>query len=123
MNYLTDEDRNKFYDYLYKWQKRLGLEHWSIRRTAKKTKNMAMCVFDDPEHKMVKVLLGNNWHSCPVTDHNLESTAVHEILHILLHDLIEHARTKPKDDIGIAKEEHAVINRLEQIIIGLPDHK
>jgi hypothetical protein len=85
---------------------------------------MALVQFDtDKSHKSCSVLLGNNWRSMPVTSHNLEATAVHELMHILLYDLIEYARTHPEDESGILEKEHEVVNRIEQIVIGLPVHK
>jgi hypothetical protein len=120
-NFLTDEDRDKFYEQLRYWQRELGLTDWSIRRSNKATKNMAEVNWEaDSTHKMCSVRLGNNWKSMAPSDQNITSTALHEILHILLHDLIECSKENPFRDDEIAKKEHEVINRLEHCIVGLP---
>lgn len=116
-NNLTPEDRDKFYGYVKDWQIKLGLQKWNLVRDNRKTSNLSEVHFDaDDSHRLAKIRLGNNWKSTAVTEHNLESTAFHELLHILLHDLIEHSRAHPFEEDKIREKEHEVINSIENLM-------
>jgi len=52
-----------------------------------------------------------------ITDEILDATALHEVLHVFLHDLMAAAQD-PKSSIEeIEKQEHRIINRLEQLLL------
>src|ERR1700744_5636969 len=100
-NELSEEDCTYFDSYVQKWQQRLNLSDWRIERSARRSKaNMCDLKFDE-DARLVTYRIGISFGSTPVTPESLESTALHECLHILLHDLLE--------AFSYARE-HAVIN-------------
>lgn len=104
--------------YVYQWQQKLGLNKWYLAKTRKNTKNMAECHFDPEKlHKLCAINIGNSWEISP-TDHNLELVACHEVLHVLLYDLVEYAKSFPQDVQGILEKEHEVVNILEKTLVG-----
>lgn len=72
---------------------------------------MACVSFHDPARLAVYRL--GCWGEEKITPESLEKTAVHELLHILLHDLIATAENKNND---IEAAEHRVVNVLEQLL-------
>jgi hypothetical protein len=115
---LTPEDAESFWAHLRRWQLKLGLAGWRITRSPKPAKNaMAMMANWDWRQQQVSCRLGLDWRSSEVTQKSLEQTAVHELLHVLLHPLIEVAKTPGVDEESIAAAEHNVINTLEALLV------
>ena len=119
---LTPEDAEAFWSYLRLWQNKLGLAGWRITRSPKAAKG-SMAEMDKFDWRQQQVLcrLGLDWKSSPVTPVTLEQTAVHELLHVLLHPLIEVAKTPGVDELSIAAAEHTVINTLEGLLVPIKD--
>lgn len=117
-NVVDPDAAERFWNYLYAWQRRLGLQGWRIVRSPVEAKAaMAQMCRLDRTQRQVTARLGTMWKATPVTDVNLERTAVHELCHVLLADLIALAqdqRTSPED---LACAEHAVINTLEELLV------
>jgi hypothetical protein len=109
VNELTPEDCEAFDKYVAKWQRNLSLMDWRIERSSKRSKRyMAEVSFDD-EARLATYRIGVSFGSAKVTPDSLERTALHEVLHVLLHDLLG----TPDD-----ATEHRVINVLEKIFMG-----
>ena len=109
-NLLTVEDCAEFDRYILKWQKLLNLSDWRIERgNGQSAKNMAEVCFD-PGARMAVYKVGQSFGATPVTPTTLEETAVHELLHVLLFDLLQCA---PGELEGA---EHRVINVLEKLL-------
>jgi hypothetical protein len=104
---------------IFGWQERFGLLKWSLVRSTVPSKYMAEGVFERyKSHKIAKIKIGTDWKSTEPSDDNISSVACHEVLHVLLYDLIEYAREHPYDSAGIMEKEHEVINALERAIHG-----
>lgn len=107
-NELTDEHCAAFDGYVQKWQRLLNLSDWRIERAARRSKRaMAEVSFDKPA-RLATYRIGVSFGACEVTPDSLERTALHEVLHILLHDAL--------DEPGEASE-HRVINVLEKLLM------
>lgn len=104
---VTAADLKEFDTFVAKWQKRLNLSDWRIERAHRRSKAMAEVSFND-EARLASYRVGANFGAEEVTADSLERTALHELLHVFLHD----ALTAPSD-----ANEHRVINVLEKLLM------
>jgi hypothetical protein len=116
---LTHEHVAAFSGYVKDWQARLGLQGWRITVSQKHAKagNMAEVAEIDTPALLAAIKLGKDWKGYPVTPHSLEQTAVHELLHILLHELVEQAQSKAVTHDELQTAQHRVINVLETLLV------
>lgn len=111
---ITQEHRSKFAFSLERWQGELNLSDWRIRLQEKPAKKTVMAEVDiDLEARVAKVFISTHWKVEP-TDRELDDTALHELLHIMLKPLLE--VSKGKSEIIIGSVEHSIINTLERIL-------
>lgn len=59
--------------------------------------------------------LSINWESQKVTKTFLKYCALHEVLHLLLADLVEVGKYRQSTDADFTRAQHAVIRRLENV--------
>ena len=115
-NRPTDSQIAEFDSYIVKWQTELGLLGWRIERGKKSAQKGAMAEVEcQPEPRLAVYRIGD-WGGEEITSESLCKTALHEVLHILLFDLIEVARDSKSDDVALSATEHTVINVLERLI-------
>lgn len=119
---MSPEDRELFGSYLNHWQARLGMKDWRIAFDSKPASRGTMAeVFKfDLEARTAKIRLGKDWGNEPITPENLSKTALHELLHVLFHEMLELARN-PDMEAPMRSAEHRVINILEQVIDDSPN--
>lgn len=111
-NIPTPGDALLFDQYVRKWQVLLSLGDWRIEKGLKPARNaMASVEFNDAARLAVYRL--GDFGSEKITPESLERTAVHELLHIVLHDLI--AAAQDKDD-NLEAAEHRVVNLFERLL-------
>lgn len=114
-NPVSPSDALIFDGYVVKWQARLNLNDWRIERGASPAKNaMASVEFNDPA-RLATYRLGD-FGAEAITPKSLETTAVHELFHIVLHDLVNAAINRFEPD-QIEAAEHRVINLFEKILL------
>lgn len=114
----TEQQAAEFAGYVRAWQAKLGLIDWRINVTSKRAKSCMAQMFKwDLGQRQVVCQLGDAWREAPPDSNALEQTAVHELLHVLLHELIETAKTPGVTDEAIASIEHRVINVLEPLLV------
>jgi hypothetical protein len=116
-NYTTPDDANVFWGYLDEWQVKLGLSDWRIDKSPKPSRYLAEMTNWDWGQRKVTCRFGNNWRKTQITKANLEQTAVHELLHVLLHELISASKYGGSSDVDLESVEHAVVNRLERLLV------
>ena len=118
MSDVATADAAKFSDFCVHWQERFALTDWRLtvseRRARRKV--MAEVAAQDLEQRMVTIRLGKSFAPHPVNDDTLNQTACHEMLHVLLHELIETAKKDPEDEDVLRSAEHRVINVLERLL-------
>jgi hypothetical protein len=112
-NLPSAEDIRYFESQIAYWQVVLGLQGWRFERSNKTTSAMADVSVDYPA-KMAVYRVGN-FGSALVNEHSLSTTALHECLHVFLHDLIRTAQNKPTEE-ELDAAEHQVINLLEKLL-------
>lgn len=111
-NILNKEEYVRFAAYLKEWQVLFGLMDWRIDLNSRPASLSVMaCVKIDAEARMVSVRVGS-WGAHQITDETLSSTACHELLHVLLYDLIN--TDQREENAGMM--EHKVIHVLERLL-------
>lgn len=107
----------EFARHIAKWQTALGLMGWRIEKSRRKSKAMAdMKVSYDA--RLATWALGD-FGSTEINSYSLESTALHEVLHVLLYEIwFFTSEDAPMPQIESA--EHAVITVLEKLLCPPP---
>ena len=104
-----------FDQFVQKWQTTLSIGDWRIERGQKPAKNaMASVEFNDGA-RLATYRLGD-FGAEAITPQSLERTALHELLHVLLHDLIEVASDPRTSGEQVEAAEHRIINLLERVL-------
>lgn len=114
-NIPTQDDAQIFAESVKKWQQVLSLGDWRIEKGIKPAKGaMASVEFNDAARLAVYRL--GDFGAEKITPDSLDRTALHELLHIFLHDLMCVATDPKSSDEDIEMQEHRVINLLENLL-------
>jgi len=114
-NSPTPQDALFFAQCVKKWQTILNLQDWRIERGLKPAKQaMASVEFDDAA-RLATYRLGD-FGAEKITPQSLDQTALHELLHVFLHDLLLVTANSNSSDEELQKQEHRVINLLERML-------
>lgn len=117
---VSSDDKEKLYQYARKWQDLLSLHRWRITPSNQQSTAMAEVKFDsDNSHKLARLLVGKHFGSTPVDDESLEMTALHEMLHVFLHEFKESCKESPYDETRQMEAEHSIIHVLEKLLYEL----
>lgn len=98
-----------------KWQQVLSLGDWRIEKGTKPAKQ-AMASVEFNESARLAVYRLGDFGAEKITPDSLDRTALHELLHIFLHDLMMVATDPKSSDEDIEMQEHRVINLLENLL-------
>jgi hypothetical protein len=112
-NILDQEQAKEFDVYVDEWQTILNVHDWRIERGNRPAKNAMASVEMDDGPRLAVLRLGD-FAGTPINSQSLSMTALHEVLHVFLYDLIQTARSN--NEAGIEAEEHRVINVLEKLL-------
>jgi hypothetical protein len=116
-NVPTVVQAEQFDDFVKQWQDLLGLHRWRIEPGHKQAKDaMASVEFND-DAKLATYRLGD-FGATPINDKTLSQTALHEVLHVFLHELIAAAQDRGAEP-NLDAVEHSVINVLETVLYGV----
>jgi len=114
-NIPTQQDAELFAQSVKKWQQVLSLGDWRIEKGVKPAKNAMASVEFNESARLATYRLGD-FGAEKITPESLDKTALHELLHIFLHDLMCVATDPKSSDEDIEMQEHRVINLLENLI-------
>ena len=114
-NIPTPEDARFFALCVKKWQEILNLNDWRIEKGLKPAKQAMASVEFNEAARLATYRLGD-FGAEQIDQRSLDSTALHEVLHVFLHDLMTVAQDPKSSDEEIEKQEHRVINLLEQLL-------
>jgi hypothetical protein len=114
-NIPTTEDAKLFAQSVRKWQEVLSLGDWRIEKGTKPAKAAMASVEFTPAARLAVYRLGD-FGAEKITPNSLDRTALHELLHIFLHDLMSVATDPKSSDDDIEMQEHRVINLLENLL-------
>jgi hypothetical protein len=114
-NIPTPQDVALFAQSVKKWQQVLSLGDWRIEKGMKPAKAaMASVEFNDIA-RLATYRLGD-FGAEKITPDSLDKTALHELLHVFLHDLITVAQDPKSSQDEIDTQEHRVVNLLENLL-------
>ena len=114
-NIPTPEHAKLFAQSVKKWQQVLSLGDWRIEKGSKAAKAAMASVEFTPAARLAVYRLGD-FGGEKITPDSLDRTALHELLHIFLHDLMCVATDPKSSDEDIEMQEHRVINLLENLL-------
>jgi hypothetical protein len=114
-NIPTPEQAELFAQSVKKWQQVLSLGDWRIEKGIKPAKAAMASVEFTPAARLAVYRLGD-FGAEKITPDSLDRTALHELLHIFLHDLMCVATDPKSSDEEIEMQEHRVINLLENLL-------
>jgi hypothetical protein len=114
-NIPTPEDAAHFAQSVRKWQQVLSLGDWRIEKGQKPAKAAMASVEFNSSARLATYRLGD-FGAEKITPESLDRTALHELLHIFLYDLMCVATDPKSSDEEIEMQEHRVINLLENLL-------
>lgn len=114
-NIPTPEDAQLFAQSVRKWQQVLSLGDWRIEKGSKPAKEAMASVEFNQTARLATYRLGD-FGAEKITPDSLDRTALHELLHIFLYDLMCVATDPKSSDEEIEMQEHRVINLLENLL-------
>jgi hypothetical protein len=115
-NIPTPEDSALFAQSVRKWQQVLNLGDWRIEKGSKPAKNAMASVEFNEGARLATYRLGD-FGAEKITQESLDQTALHELLHVFLHDLMTVAQDPKSSQEEIEVQEHRVVNLLEKLLI------
>ena len=114
-NIPTPQDAIHFAESVRKWQQVLSLGDWRIEKGSKPAKQAMASVEFTPNARLAVYRLGD-FGAEKITPESIDKTALHELLHIFLHDLMVVAQDPKSSSDEIEMQEHRVINLLEKLL-------
>jgi hypothetical protein len=114
-NIPTPQDAKIFAQSIKKWQQVLSLGDWRIEKGSKAAKQAMASVEFNEGARLATYRLGD-FGAEEITPESLDKTALHELLHIFLHDLVSVATDPKSTEDEIEMQEHRVINLLENLL-------
>jgi len=114
-NILTPEHAELFAQSVRKWQQVLSLGDWRIEKGSKPAKQAMASVEFTPNARLAVYRLGD-FGAEKITPESIDKTALHELLHIFLHDLMVVSQDPKSSQDEIEMQEHRVINLLENLL-------
>jgi hypothetical protein len=114
-NIPTPEQAELFAQSVRKWQQVLSLGDWRIEKGSKPAKAAMASVEFNEQARLATYRLGD-FGAEKITPESLDRTALHELLHIFLYDLMCVATDPKSSDEEIEMQEHRVINLLENLL-------
>jgi len=114
-NIPTAQDAKIFAQSVKKWQQVLSLGDWRIEKGSKAAKQAMASVEFNEGARLATYRLGD-FGAEEITPESLDKTALHELLHIFLHDLVSVATDPKSTEDENEKQEHTVIKLLENLM-------
>ena len=114
-NIPTPEDAKLFAQSVRKWQQVLSLGDWRIEKGSKPAKSAMASVEFNTSARLATYRLGD-FGAEKITPESLDQTALHELLHVFLHDLMTVAQDPKSSQDEVEMQEHRVINLLEKLL-------
>ena len=114
-NIPTSEQAELFAQSVKKWQQVLSLGDWRIEKGSKPAKQAMASVEFNAAARLAVYRLGD-WGAENITPSSIDRTALHELLHIFLHDLMTVAQDPRASDDDKEMQEHRIINTLENLL-------
>ena len=114
-NIPTPQDAEIFAKSVKKYQLLLSLGDWRIEKGSKPAKAAMASVEFNTSARLATYRLGD-FGAEKITPESLDKTALHELLHVFLHDLMTVAQDPKSSQDEVEMQEHRIINLLENLI-------
>jgi hypothetical protein len=112
---LLSAKQHEIFDRLMRvWQERLGLQGWRIERSHRPTKSMADVTFGHVS-RMATYAVGD-FGATEITKATIEATVVHELMHVLLWEIVNQVQIG-LSGAALEAAEHHVVNTLEKLLM------
>ena len=120
-NKPNEQQAKQFDEFVRHWQQLLNLQDWRIEKGIKPARGAMASVECDSPARLAIYRLGD-FGAEAITDSSLSHTALHEVLHIFLYELIAVAQDQKTTPEQLESAEHRVINVLERVLGGIDGH-
>ncbi len=117
-NKPNEQQAKQFDEFVRHWQRLLNLQDWRIERGIKPARGAMASVECDSPARLAIYRLGD-FGAEAITASSLSHTALHEVLHIFLYELISAAQDQKSTPEQLESAEHRVINVLERVLGGM----
>ncbi len=117
-NKPNEQQAKQFDEFVRLWQRVLNLQDWRIEKGIKPARGAMASVECDSPARLAIYRLGD-FGAEEITPSSLSHTALHEVLHIFLYELISAAQDQKSTPEQLESAEHRVINVLERVLGGL----
>lgn len=114
---VTNANYRYFQSRVIYWQKELGCLDWSIHFANKPLNDEFARTDMHNEAGVATIMLATVFPSDCLTDHQLNKTAFHEVLHLLFSNLITEAKARYANEYDIDRAEHRLIRVLENLLV------
>ena len=114
-NKPNDEQAKQFDGFVRQWQGLLNLQDWRMERGSRPARGAMACVECDSAARLAIYRLGDFGVEA-ITPASLSNTALHEVLHVFLFELIAVAQDHKATPEQLESAEHRVINVLERVL-------
>lgn len=116
MKYKVTEKQFKYFKARVKyWQKKIGLISWRIDCFHKDLEDAYGTCYTDYIGQAASVTL-TKYTEDPMTQAQIEETALHEVLEILMSPCLSMAKSRVWDEMDYIKQHHIVIRTVTEII-------
>jgi len=115
VNATNEFDKELFKERVEYWKNKLGLQSWRINVPNGHAPGACADCWIDYPGRYARIRFGRSFGAEEVTAESVDQTALHEVLHVFLADLINTCHDKPKQD-RLHNAEHQVINILELLL-------
>jgi hypothetical protein len=120
-NKPNEQQAKQFDEFVRHWQQLLNLQDWRIEKGIKPARGAMASVECDSAARLAIYRLGD-FGAEAITPSSLSHTALHEVLHIFLYELIAAAQDQKTTPEQLESAEHRVINVLERVLGGIDGH-
>jgi hypothetical protein len=114
-NKPNEQQAKQFDEFVRHWQQLLNLQDWRIEKGIKPARGAMASVECDSPARLAIYRLGD-FGAEAITPSSLSHTALHEVLHIFLYELIAAAQDQKATPEQLESAEHRVINVLERVL-------
>lgn len=115
---VTKKQYEYFKERVNHWRKELGVLDYSVHFHWQKLDDVFAETRMNNSAHLATIVLNTSIPKEELNDEQINTTAFHEVMHLVLDDLCNEAKARYASEYDIDKAEHAVIRRLENLITG-----
>lgn len=114
----TLKDFDTYQKLCLEWQKRLGLTNWALYFQRDDDRSSYGRTRWDIDGAVATITLSKEWDDFrSINDSELNRLALHEMLHVLLAEIVHVAESRYTNDGELSVVEHHVLRRIENVIL------